>query len=399
MNRPTLGMHTSAVLILISFLGGCPSDDDAGDDTKSGAKPDTNNTDSGTAGSNAPPSTPSDADEDCDDDSTVLLPGSTGRIIGSIALDADTIYYSQGSGESDQNGIFRLPKAGGEPARIGEMDNLIDGGPIFLDGDDLYYGDSSLSRIKKDGSGAPEMLFEATGNVAEITGNAEAIYFVHGNWCCESLGTDTTQHLARFDKATGDVTDVLTAADISSIAVDGDDIFWIGSFDKEDADAGVLDEAPRALMRTPLGGGESTVLFQAKKDMKGPNPGSAFGIGLAVADSEVVFGSIGLSAFDTGVYRIAKNADHGTPTVITEYLTFNAGFLIGSAAYTSNGDAIDRIALADGAVTQVACASAMLTPTYLMAHDDAHIYYVRHTRSGTDGEDIGQELRAVALPK
>ena len=55
------------------------------------------------------------------------------------------------------------------------------GGPIRLDGDDLYYGDSHLNRIKKDGSSsAPEELFEAKGGVSEITSDKDSVYFVYG---------------------------------------------------------------------------------------------------------------------------------------------------------------------------------------------------------------------------
>ena len=408
MTGHSLGIRTWRFAVLALALlanGACPSggDDSAqgGTGGKSGGNAGGGNAGGGGAGSgNAggkAPDSPSGGDT-CKDDSTILLPSDKGRLIGDITTDDDAIYFSQGSGEAAKNGIFRLPKAGGEPTKLGEMDNLVDGGPILLDGDYLYYGDSQLNRIKKDGSsGAPEMLFEAKGGVSDIASDKDAIYFVYGAFCCDSLGTDTTQHLMRMDKASSMVTEVVSAPAIDSLASDGDSVFWIGSFDKDDPDAGILDDHPRALFRTPVKGGDSTVMFQAPKDLSGLNPSSAFGRALALTDSEVIFGSLNTDAFTLGIYRIAKTAEKGTPTKITDTVGFNSGFVLGSAVYTSNGDAIDRVAIDGGTITRVACGATPDSTTYVMGHDDTHVYYVRFTKSKAD--EIGQELRSAALPK
>jgi hypothetical protein len=192
----------SAVLALALVANGaCGGDDDAtpGDSTNGKTQSSGGNSGgngkagtSGNAGGDAPEN-PGGGD-DCKDDSTIVLPSAMAGIIGGMDVDADALYLSIGSSESAKDGIFRLPKSGGALEKIGDMDNLISGGPILLDGDDLYYGDSShLNRINKDGSSTePEALFEAKGGVSEITADKDAIYFVYGASCCESLGNDTS---------------------------------------------------------------------------------------------------------------------------------------------------------------------------------------------------------------
>jgi hypothetical protein len=104
-----------------------------------------------------------------------------------------------------------------------------------------------------------------------------------------------------------------------------------------------------------------------------------------------------LDQYTAGIYRSPKTAENATPMEITTTVGFNSGFVSGSAVYTSNGDAIDRVALDGGALTRVACGASPDSPTWLMMHDDTQIYYVRHTKS-KDGE-LGEELRSVPLPK
>lgn len=395
-SRYTCALSLAGLASLSFVLGGCP--DNAAKNGTSGSGQHGSSS-SGSAGSNGSmsstgsgsPSSGSSASS-CHDDSTVILASSLQRLVGDMAVDDSAIYYSQGSGARDQNGIFRLPKAGGEPKRIGEMDNLIDGGPIFLDGDYVYYGDSNLNRVKKDGGG-DEILFKATSGVSEVVGDKDAIYFRHGAWCCDSLGTDTTQHLMRMDKQSLQVSEVASAADMESLVVDGDFVYWIGSIDKQTA-MGALSEKPNDLMRTQISTGKSTVLFEAPKDLSGLNPGSAFGSSIVVTDSEVIFGSLSLKKSSKGIYRIAKTAEKGTPSALTTDYTFSSAFLAGDAVYTSDGEAIERIALADGAKTQVACGDPG-SPTHLMAHDADHVYFARFTNSGDGG--IGEELRSTPL--
>ena len=167
----------------------------------------------------------------------------------------------------------------------------------------------------------------------------------------------------RLNKASGEVTEVVSAPALESIAVDGDSVFWVGSFDKDDPDAGTLDSRPRALMRTSIASGKSTVIFQGPKDLSGLIPGSGFGRAFDVTDTDVVFGNLNLNQSTVGIYRVAKTAENGMPMEITKWVSFNSGFVIGAAVYTSNADEIDRIALDGGATTSVACGVLPDSPT------------------------------------
>jgi hypothetical protein len=319
----------------------------------------------------------------CRDDSVLLQPAAH-RIVGDIVTDDSTLYYSQSaSGELD--GMFRVPKSGGEPQRIGTSGNLFSGGSILLDGDYLYFGDSQINRIKKDGSGAVEMLAKSTGGVYELVADADAIYFQDGHFCCEP-SVDTSKTLWRMSKATGDLTKLVTAPAIGSLDVDGEFVYWIGRLDNADKDRQVL-------MRTPKAGGESAVVFQAAADKKGPNPGSIIGNGLVTVGSELVFSSFNEKDFSaTGIYRIAKTAVNGTPTKLTDAVTLNYGFVVGSSVFSNNGDGIVRVSMASGAVSKVACAELPDRVTLSMGHDGSTLFYALSA-----GKDAGEELRSAPL--
>jgi hypothetical protein len=392
-----IDLHGLLCLVLASALAsaGCGGGDD--DDAKSSGKG-TGGDHGGAAGEGASGSSGdgSDAggsgttDEKCMDDSTELQPA-VDRLIGNLALDADAIYVSQTASAEDDQGIFRLPKTGGQAKRIAQIDYLAGGGPIAIDGDYVYYGDGdgNLDRIKKDGSGSPEMLSEVVGNLYSIAVDDGGVYFVDGLLCCESLGNDTTKFIRRYDKASGEITQVASAAGIESVVPAGGFVYWIGHIEKNESDK-VLSTPPQSLFKTPSAGGDSVVLF-ASKDDSGPNPGSGLGDGVVLDGSAVIFGSLDLDRFDaTGIYRIAQDAKMGMPTLINDELSLNQGFVNGSGVYTNNGVGIVRVSLDDGSTKTVAC-GGMKSPITNMAHDDARIYYVRFNEANE------QAIRSATL--
>src|SRR5689334_12480502 len=103
---------------------GCGSgDDDTGDSPKSGGDGKSSGTGGdhkgsggggssgdGASGSSGGGAAGGGADDDCKDDSTELQPA-VDRLIGNLALDDDAIYFDQ---TGDEDGVFRLPKAGGD---------------------------------------------------------------------------------------------------------------------------------------------------------------------------------------------------------------------------------------------------------------------------------------------
>lgn len=396
--------HRFGCLLLMCLLAGtgCGSGDDdsgnlpkgsAGDGKSSGSGGDHAGSagdgasgSSGGGGTSGGGAAGSGAD-DCKDDSTELQPA-VDRLIGNLALDDDAMYFDQ---TGDDDGVFRLPKAGGDAKHVADTQYLAGGGPVAVDGDWVYFGDGDghLDRIKKDGSAAPETLTDIEGSLNSIAVDGGGVYFVDGNICCASLGTDTTRHLRRYDTKSGEIKDLAQAGDIESVVPAGDFVYWIGRLDK-DMPSETLSTLPHSLFKTPTSGGDNVVLFESKDD-SGPNPGTPLGDGVVLNGSDVIFSSLDLDRLDAqGIYRIAQNATKGTPELIADGLTLNQGFVHGGGLYTNNGVSIERVSLDDGSSKTVAC-GGMMSPVMTMTHDDARIYYVRFN------EDNKQAIRSIAL--
>src|SRR5689334_20813824 len=117
-SRLTRGLSLAGLAALSLVLGACP-DDNAKSGTSSasnhqpssGGSAGSKSSSGSSTGSGNPASGPSASS--CHDDSTVILKSSLQRLVGDMAVDDSDLYFSQGSGVRDQNGIFRMPKSGG----------------------------------------------------------------------------------------------------------------------------------------------------------------------------------------------------------------------------------------------------------------------------------------------
>jgi hypothetical protein len=389
-NRLALSLLTC---VLVTAGCGSGDDDDSGNNPKGsegdGKSSGSGDDHAGAAGDGAggDGASGSGAEDDCKDDS-IELQAAVDRLVGNLALDDDALYFDQ---TGDDDGVFRLPKTGGDAKHVSDTNYLAGGGPVAVDGDYVYFGDGdgNLDRIKKDGSGAPEVLMEVEGSLNSIAADDGGIYFVDGNICCASLGTDTTRHLRRYDTQSGEIADLAQAGDIESIVPAGDFVYWIGRLEKDMPDE-VLGTLPHSLFKTPTKGGDNIVLFESKDD-SGPNPGSGLGDGVVLNGSDVIFSSLDLDRLDAqGIYRIAQDAVKGTPELVADGLTLNQGFMHGGALYTNNGVSILRVSLDGGSSETVAC-GGMKSPIITMSHDDERIYYVRFDQENE------QAIRSIAL--
>jgi hypothetical protein len=314
----------------------------------------------------------------CPDPSTQLV-ADDASTIGAMGIDATNIYFLRPG-----KGIYGVPKAGGDVKTLfsGDRFLLTLKTEMLADADNLYFARTEGIYKMPLAGGEPTVWVKGTLMDQTIAMDADYVYFAD-----DTEDMDGVPHgsISKANKSDGSVT-LLTKDQPgpTGIILSGDTLYWqnVGS------SSGLLQRAnDGGLSSIGKSGGSAKTLFAVPADGSGIQLAGSLA-DLATDGTYLYFPSLNLSAVDSsGAFKVPVGG--GTPSKLAGTLTVGA-FVVHGGLYVDNGDRIVKLALSDGAETNLACFADPLNGSVMMLHDDSDIYFAK------DDGDPGHAIRKLA---
>lgn len=258
-----------------------------------------------------------------------------------IAVDATSIFWTNGNQQGTGGSVMRAPLSGGAPTQVGQSANP---GAIAVDTTMVYWTDLSEGTIRgvfKDGTG-PTVL--ASGSLAPVSIAVDSPYVYWTNIMADA----TVGSVTRLDAMGGMMMALAGGGGALDLAIDSTSVYFI------------VGGNPTAVQKVPLAGG-GVVTLAASTSARG-----IFVDATSVYWTDDVAGTVSSVPIDGGaVTQIASQQATPLDVVVD---AFNA--------YWRNSDSVMKAPTGGGAPVVLAKQS-INTPTYAkgIAVDDSCVYW------------------------
>ena len=110
-------------------------------------------------------------------------------LVGSIAVDAESVYWRTVDWDSGLGAVMKAPIGGGAPTQLASTHEGVDWGLLVKDGN-VYWADDGIWMVSADG-GTPAMIAAATTTypLGAITADTTSVYWIRArSWCRSEPG-------------------------------------------------------------------------------------------------------------------------------------------------------------------------------------------------------------------